>query len=354
MTKNSVTPQTVTIALDAMGGDHGPSVVVPAALEVLESHHNVHLILVGDEQAIKTQMQKHSQTVDSARLTIRHTSEEVYMDDSPAVALRSKKDSSMRVSINLVKEKKAQACVSAGNTGALMAIARFVLRTLPGVDRPAIIYSMPINVHKDTMGRMRMLDLGANVDCQAEHLFQFAVMGSILVEALDNIPKPRVGLLNIGQEAIKGSDAVKKAAQLLSDSDLNYIGYVEGTDLYYGTADVVVCDGFVGNVALKCTEGVASILMRALKRAFTNGWYAKFAAMIALPVLKKVAARAEPSQYNGATFLGLNGIVIKSHGNAHKESYKQAILEAIHEGEQNIPERIRVEVQKTLGAPVLV
>tara|TARA_R110002110_G_scaffold404606_1_gene623191 strand:- start:233353 stop:234417 length:1065 start_codon:yes stop_codon:yes gene_type:complete len=350
MTKNSRnTNQHVSIALDAMGGDHGPKVVVPAALDVLKMHLNVRLILVGDQEAIETEIKKCA-GFDESRLIIHHTSEEVKMDDSASQALRRKKDSSMRIAINMVKENKAQACVSAGNTGALMAIARFVLRTLPGIDRPAIIYSMPINVDKKQMGRMRMLDLGANVDCQAEHLFQFGVMGAILAEAVDGVSNPRVGLLNIGQEAIKGSDAVKKAAQLFENSELNYIGFIEGTNLYQGDADVVVCDGFVGNVALKCTEGVAHMLMQAIKFSFTQGWYAKFAAIIALPVLKKMAARAEPSQYNGATFLGLNGIVVKSHGNAKREGYKNAILEAIHEGEQNIPERISVEVQKTLGA----
>lgn len=332
-----------------MGGDHGPKVVVPAALDVLKTHPNVHLILVGNQDVIQSEVAKCS-GFDSNRLTIHHTTEEVLMDESASQALRRKKNSSMRIAIDMVKDNKAHACVSAGNTGALMSIARFVLRTLPGIDRPAIIYSMPINVDKKEMGRMRMLDLGANVDCQAEHLFQFGVMGSILTEAVDGVTNPRVGLLNIGQEAMKGSDAVKKAAQLFENSQLNYVGFIEGTNLYQGDADVVVCDGFVGNVALKCTEGVANMLMRAIKRAFTQGWYAKCIAVLALPVLKKMAARAEPSQYNGATFLGLNGIVIKSHGNAEREGYKQAILEAIHEGEQNIPERIRVEVQKTLGA----
>ncbi|MGE4349534.1 MAG: phosphate acyltransferase PlsX [Candidatus Berkiella sp.] len=340
---------TICIALDAMGGDHGPSVVIPAALDVIKNYPNLHLILVGDKDRIEQELAKHAVKTHS-QLTIHHATQQVLMDESPAVALRSKRDSSMRVAINLVKEQKAHACVSAGNTGALMAIARFVLKTLPGIDRPAIVYPMPINVDQKKMGRMRMLDLGANVDCEAEHLFQFAVMGSILAQGVDNIPKPKVGLLNIGSEAIKGSEAVKKAAQLLEDSDLNYVGFVEGTNMYQGVADVVVCDGFVGNVALKCSEGVASMLIRTIKRAFTDGWYARFAAFIALPVLKKIAARAEPSQYNGATFLGLNGIVIKSHGNAEKDSYKHAILEAIVEVTHNIPERIRVEVEKTLGA----
>lgn len=346
---NPSTMPPLTIALDAMGGDHGPKVVVPAAIDVLQDYPKVHLILVGDEPAIR-QVLAAQKAVDFTRLTIHHTTQQVFMDEPVAQALRSKKDSSMRVAINLVKEQKAQACVSAGNTGALMAIARYVLKTLPGIDRPAIVYPMPIRVDQEKVARMWMLDLGANVDCAAEHLYQFAVMGSILTEAVDNIPKPKVGLLNIGSEAIKGCEAVKKAAELLSESSLNYIGYVEGTTIYQGVADVVVCDGFVGNVALKCTEGVASMLMRALKHAFTQGWYARLAGLVALPVLKKMAARAEPSQYNGATLLGLNGIVIKSHGNAQKKSYKQAIIEAMIEAEKNIPERIRLEVARTLGA----
>lgn len=339
----------ICIALDAMGGDHGPSVVISAALEVVQQFSHLHLILVGDKDCILQELSKNG-VKEHAQLTIHHASEQVLMDESPAQALRTKRDSSMRVAINLVKDKTAHACVSAGNTGALMGIARFVLKTLPGIDRPAIVYPMPINVDKEKMSRMRMLDLGANVDCEPEHLFQFAVMGSILAQSVDNIEKPRVGLLNIGSEAIKGSETVKKAAQLLESSNLNYIGYVEGTTMYQGAADVVVCDGFIGNIALKCSEGVAGMLIRSIKRAFNDGWYARFAALVALPVLKKIAARAEPSQYNGATFLGLNGIVIKSHGNAEKESYKHAILEAIDEVTHNIPERIRVELEKTLGA----
>lgn len=341
--------QDICIALDAMGGDHGVTVVIPAACDVIKHHSNLKLILVGDQSAIQQELTK-QQCINHPRLTIHHTSQQVLMDESPAQALRFKRDSSMRVAINLVKEKKAHACVSAGNTGALMATARFVLKTLPGIDRPAIVYPMPINVDKKVMGRMRMLDLGANVDCEPEHLFQFAVMGSILTQYVDNKAKPTVGLLNIGSEAIKGSDKVKKAAQLLEQSSLNYVGYVEGTNMFQGAADVVVCDGFVGNIALKCTEGVAGMLTRSLKRGFSENWYSRLAALVAYPVLKKIAKRAEPSQYNGATFLGLNGIVIKSHGNAEKDSYKHAILEAIIEVTHNIPERIRVEVEKTLGA----
>lgn len=335
----------IRIALDAMGGDHGPSVVVPAALDALAEYPLLELILVGDQQKVEAEIKHCGMKYDASRLHLKHASEQVLMDDSPAVALRNKKDSSMRVAINLVKAKEAAACVSAGNTGALMAIARFVLKTLPGIDRPAIIYSMPINVDKEKMGRMRMLDLGANVDCLGEHLFQFAVMGSVLAAEVDNIARPRVGLLNIGSEEIKGSEAVKQAAHMLSETNLiNYIGFVEPADMYQGKADIVVCDGFVGNVALKTSEIVAKMLISAVKREFTRNIYTKWVALLAKPILGALKGRFDPSQYNGATLLGLNGIVIKSHGNAQRHSFKQAIKEAVLEAEKNIPERLRSAV----------
>jgi glycerol-3-phosphate acyltransferase PlsX len=333
-----------------MGGDHGPIVVVPAALGALQAHPHLQIILVGDNQLLTEQLKRLNQPFDEKRLRIHHASEQVLMDDSPATALRVKKDSSMRVAINLVKEGQAHACVSAGNTGALMAIARFVLKTLPGIDRPAIVYSIPVKAGQEQMARMRMLDLGANVDCQGEHLFQFAVMGSVLSAAVDNNPRPRVGLLNIGSEAIKGSEAVKEAAQMLSDTNmLNYIGFVEGTDMYQGKADVVVCDGFVGNVALKSSEGVAKMLVEYIRLEFSRNLYSKLAALIAMPVLKAIKKRFDPSQYNGASLLGLTGIVIKSHGNAQVYSYKQAIFEAVEQVKQNIPEKIRSQVELYLG-----
>jgi glycerol-3-phosphate acyltransferase PlsX len=339
-----------SIALDAMGGDHGPSVVVPAALDALSEYPQLCVILVGDAPQISEQLKIHKHSLDESRLRILHASEQVLMDESPATALRFKKDSSMRVAINLVKSKEAAACVSAGNTGALMAIARFVLKTLPGIDRPAIVYSIPVKADQDKMGCMRMLDLGANVDCEGEHLFQFAVMGSVLAAAVDNIPRPRVGLLNIGSEAIKGSEAVKQAAQMLAETPMiNYIGFVEGTDMYQGIADVVVCDGFVGNVALKSSEGVAKMLVDYIRREFTRNLYTKFVALIATPILRAIKSRFDPSRYNGASLLGLNGIVIKSHGNAKRYSFKQAIIEAMVEAEQNIPEKIRSEVEVYLG-----
>lgn len=333
-----------------MGGDFGPSVIVPASMDALDAYPQLHLILVGDSQKLTEQIRGENRPVDEARLRVHHASEQVLMDESPATALRVKKDSSMRVAINLVKSEEAAACVSAGNTGALMAIARFVLKTLPGIDRPAIVYSIPVKADQAQMGHMRMLDLGANVDCQGEHLFQFAVMGSVLSAAVDDIDRPRVGLLNIGSEAIKGSEAVKQAAQMLSETEIiNYIGFVEGTDMYLGKADVVVCDGFVGNVALKSSEGVAKMLVDYIRREFSRNVYTKFVALFATPILRRIRARFDPSQYNGASLLGLNGIVIKSHGNASRHSFKQAIMEAIVEVEKNIPERIRSEVELYLG-----
>jgi glycerol-3-phosphate acyltransferase PlsX len=342
----------ICIAIDAMGGDHGPGVTVPAALDAFQEYgSSLKLILVGDQLVIEQVLKKHKAKI-SEGLVIHHASEQVLMDESPAMALRYKKDSSMRVAINLVKERIADACVSAGNTGALMAIARFVLKTLPGIDRPAIIYSLPIMSARRNAPpeRVRMLDLGANVDCTAEHLFQFAVMGSVLTQGVDGLKAPRVGLLNIGSEAIKGSEVVKSAAQLLTDTELlNYIGFVEGTDIYKGRADVIVCDGFVGNVALKTSEGLASMLVRALKNEFTKGFYSKLAALVAAPVLTVLKKKFDPSQYNGASLLGLNGIVVKSHGNATRKSYVQAIREARLEVENNIVDKIRTKVAEYLA-----
>lgn len=336
----------ICVALDAMGGDHGPVVTVPASLDALAENPQLQLILVGDQDILQAEIKRHPHTIDPSRLRIHHTSEIVKMDDSPALALRSKKDSSMRKAVDLVKSKEAQACVSAGNTGALMVISKFVLKTLPGIDRPAIVYPLPVNVDQEKMGQMRMLDLGANVDCQGEHLFQFAVMGSVLAEAVDHVSRPRVGLLNIGSEAIKGSEAVKQAAQMLSDSEMiNYIGFVEGTDMYQGRADVVVCDGFAGNVALKTSEGIAKMLVEFLRREFSRNLYTKFIAFLAMPILRAMRARFDTSQYNGASFLGLNGIVIKSHGNAPRHSFKRAIKEAMIQAEQNVPDKIRSQVE---------
>ena len=328
----------VTIAIDAMGGDHGAHVTVPAALDILKRHANTKIILVGQQDILDQELRTQRATV-SERLTIHHASQTVAMDELPSQALRGKKDSSMRVAINLVKEGEADACVSAGNTGALMATARFVLKTLPGIDRPAIITALPT-----IKGHTHMLDLGANVDTTAEHLFEFAVMGSVLTSAVENIDRPTVALLNIGEEEIKGNEGVKEAAQLLASSSLNYIGYVEGDDIFKGAADVVVCDGFVGNVALKTTEGVARMIRHFMKQEFKRNLLTKAVGLLAMPVLKSFARKIDPRLYNGASFVGLQGIVIKSHGNADIFAFTMAINEALIEVEKNVPERIRSQL----------
>lgn len=330
------------IALDAMGGDHGLSVVVPAAKKALENHADIALILVGDEQQIRTHLSSSALT-EGERLQIKHASQVVTMDDSPALALKSKKDSSMRVAINLVKEEQADAVVSAGNTGALMATARFVLKMLPGIDRPAICTVMP-----SLSGHTHMLDLGANVDSSAEHLYQFALMGSELSKAIDEIPSPRVGLLNIGQEAIKGNEQVKAANALLEDSSLNYIGYVEGDDIYLGEVDVIVCDGFVGNVALKTSEGLAKLISSKLKGSFTRNWLSKMAGLISMPVLNNFRQEIDPRRYNGASLLGLQGIAVKSHGGADSLAFANAISIARTEIIKQVPQRINKQIAALL------
>ena len=331
------------IAIDAMGGDFGPEVVVPAAVKALENNHNIDLILVGDEQILN----QHIAGINSPKaqaLKIHHASEKVEMDDAPAMALRKKKDSSMRVAINLVHDNIANAAVSAGNTGALMATAKFVLKTLKGIDRPAIISTLPA-----VNGHTHMLDLGANVDCSPEHLMQFAVMGSVLSQTMDNLSKPKVGLLNVGSEAVKGNAQVKEADALLSELDsINYIGYVEGDDIYHADVDVVVCDGFVGNVSLKTAEGVAKMISHFMKEEFKASWYNKLAALIALPVLKAFKDRIDPRVYNGASLLGLRGIVIKSHGGADVFSFSKAIETAVQQVEENLTQRIDSQLEQIL------
>ena len=335
----------MTIAIDVMGGDFGPSVTIPASLAVLKKFPSLHLILVGDSALLQSLLASHS--YDASRLTLQHASQVVAMDELPSQALRSKKDSSMRVAINLVKEGKAQACVSAGNTGALMATARFVLKTLPGIDRPAIISTFPTRLKNKNV---RMLDLGANVDSAAEHLVQFAVMGSVFASAIDNIENPKIYLLNIGEEEIKGNEQVKKTAQLLSTIKyINYAGYIEGDAIYHGEADVVVCDGFVGNVALKTAEGVAVFISNLIKEAFMRNWMTQLIGMITKPILKSFSKRIDPARYNGATFIGLQGTVIKSHGRASIEGFACDIEEAMISIEKNIPERIRHEVMRLLN-----
>lgn len=334
----------ITIALDAMGGDHGAGVVVPAALGFLRKDKDCELILVGREEAIR----EHLPNGLPDRLRIHAASQEVGMDELPSRALRGKKDSSMRVAIDLVKQGEADACVSAGNTGALMATARFVLKTLPHIDRPAIITALPA-----VDGRTWVLDLGANVDCEADHLYQFAVMGSELVAAVENIPNPTVALLNIGQEEIKGNEQVKRAHELLSNSGLNYIGYVEGDDIYLReNLDIVVTDGFVGNVALKNTEGVAKLIRHFMTAEFKRNIFTKLAALAALPVLKALRKRIDPRRYNGASLLGLRGIVVKSHGGADALAFENAIAIAKKEVRADIAERIEQQVGRHLDLSV--
>ena len=329
---------TITLAVDAMGGDHGPSVTIPASINALSKYDQLHIILVGDKELIQTELQKNKYT--NTRLSIQHASEVVEMDESPQSALKNKKDSSMRVAINLIKEEKAQACVSAGNTGALMATARYVLKMLPGIDRPAIASSLP-----SQKGTTYMLDLGANTDCTAENLLQFAVMGAMLVSSVTGNPKPSIGLLNIGSEDIKGNEVVKQAGELLRRSHLNFYGNVEGNDIFKGTTDVIVCDGFVGNVALKSAEGIAQLMGRFLTQEFKRNWITKSMAFVSLLVLNRFKKRLDPRRYNGASFLGLKGIVIKSHGGADSYSFFYAIRTAIEESKNNVLENIQKQLE---------
>jgi len=331
----------ISISIDAMGGDHGPRVIVPASVLALKKHPDLHLILVGCEEILRPLLNSQAKAL-SDRWSIVHASEIVGMDESPAYALKNKKDSSVRVAINQVKDGLAAACVSAGNTGALMATARFVLKMLPGIDRPAIMTRFPTIIRRK---EVRVLDLGANVDSSVQHLHQFAVMGSIVTAAIDNIKRPKVGLLNIGEEEIKGNEQVKQASELLvQDKELNYIGYIEGDAIFSGLVDVVVCDGFVGNIALKACEGITKLIVQVGEETFLENWWSKLLSIPALPVLKRVKARIDPRRRNGATLLGINGIVIKSHGSAKTVAFANAIDEAVLEVEKNVPQRIREKV----------
>lgn len=324
----------INLAIDAMGGDHGPHVTVSAALQALKQHSEINIVLVGQTEAIEAELRAHGASV-GARLRIHHATEVVEMDESPQSALKNKKDSSMRVAINLVKAGGAHACVSAGNTGALMATARFVLKTLPGIDRPAIASTLP-----SRKGQTYMMDLGANADCTPEQLLQFAIMGAMLVSCVEHKERPSVGLLNIGSEDIKGNEVVKQAGELLRASHLNFHGNVEGNDIYKGTTDLVVCDGFVGNVALKASEGLAHMMGEFLMQEFKRNWLTKLMALAAMPVLKAFKRRLDPRRYNGASFLGLRGIVVKSHGGADSFAFLHAIDTAIEEARSGVLQRI--------------
>lgn len=327
--------QPITIALDVMSGDLGYKAIIPAALKVMKSRSDIHLILVGQPEIILPLIENNEFYIQK-RLHLHTATQVVDMDEHPKSALKNKKNSSMRVAIDLVKSGQAQACVSAGNTGALMATARFVLKMLPSIDRPAICTAIP-----SLFGHVHMLDLGANINSNEHHLYQFAIMGSILAQTVDNIDSPKVGLLNIGEEDIKGNEEVKAAAALLQQSDLNYIGFVEGNDIFLKELNVVVCDGFVGNVSLKTMEGASKLIANYLSQEFNKNILTKLAGLVVLPVLKNLKKRVDPRQYNGASLLGLQGVVIKSHGNADEFAFQNAIEIAIRQVEQQILEKIR-------------
>lgn len=342
----------ITIAIDAMGGDHGVSVVVPACLKALQKHQALSIVLVGKEQEIQNQLSLHESLFSkfSDKVTIINAQEVVSMNDLPSAAIRSKKQSSMRLAINLVKDGGADACVSAGNTGALMAISRFVLKTMPGIDRPAIIANLPT-----IAGKTRVIDLGANVDSSAEYLFQFAIMGSALIQALEKKTKPKIGLLNIGVEEIKGNDQIKQAASMLAECQLiDYVGYVEGNAFYTGEVDLVVCDGFVGNVGLKASEGLAKLFLETLKSVFKKNWYNKLIAFLAYPILRQLKHQIDPSRYNGASLLGLNGIVVKSHGGADISAFANAIDEAVYEVRSGVLELVKTQINEFVDQGVLL
>ncbi len=330
------------IAIDAMGGDFGPRFIVPASIACLAESPSLHVVLVGQTALLEEIIARHP-GVDRSRLHVKHAGEVVGTNERPSQALRGKPDSSMRVALELVRDGYAQACVSAGNTGALMALSRHLLKTLPGIDRPAMVTAIPTRT-----GSCHLLDLGANVDCSAEHLHQFAVMGVVAAEALGT-PHPRVALLNIGTEEIKGNQQVKLAASLLQKEEgLNFIGYVEGDGLYRGEADVVVCDGFVGNILLKSSEGLVSLVSSRLEALFRSGFTSRLVGVLALPVLRRLQAELAPARHNGASFLGLQGIVVKSHGSAGQEGFQSAIRRAVVEVRENLPRRLHGRLEDLL------
>jgi glycerol-3-phosphate acyltransferase PlsX len=331
------------IAVDAMGGDHGPSVTVPACFDFLEAHPESELLLAGIAERIQHEIARFGKP--ATRMTVIPATQVVAMDEDVRTAIRTKKDSSMRVAIDLVKAGRAQACVSAGNTGALMGTAKFVLKTLEGIDRPAICAVLPTR-----KGQVYALDLGANADCTPEHLLQFAIMGATLVKAVEGKPNPTVGLLNIGSEEIKGNEVVKKAGELLRASALNFHGNVEGDDIYKGTTDVVVCDGFAGNVALKTSEGLAKMLGDFLKEEYTRGLFSRIAAIVSWPVIRRFRRRVDHRRYNGAALLGLRGIVVKSHGSADRLAFAAALGRAHNEASHGLLERIGEEVRRMNAA----
>ena len=361
-TTSTVLNARVTVAVDAMGGDYAPKTTVFAALESLKKNETLSIVLVGDQDKLEallflestssfqdspdssSQSSPFSPFIESGRLLIHHAPDVVLMDEKPTRALRTKQNSSMAVALKLVKEGRADACVSAGNTGALMLFGRSILRMCPGIDRPAITKRLP-----SPKGQCYVLDLGANVDSTAEHLYQFALMGSILVEVMEGVEQPRVALINVGGEEIKGNEQVRLASQMLSECDgINYIGYVEGDDLFADVTDVAVCDGFVGNVALKAGEGVAVLLHKSLAGVFKRNWYTRLLGKLVMPLFKGVLDQMNPSKYNGALFVGLQGVVVKSHGNADVIAFSCAIDQAVEEVERNVPALINSRLDELL------
>ena len=327
-----------------MGGDFGPRVTIPATLLALKRYPHLSVKLVGHSKAITPYLTGLSSDI-ACRVDVEHAPDTISMSEKPSRTLRSGKDSSMYKALSLVSENEAQACVSAGNTGALMVLGRYILRTLPGIDRPAIISSVPT-----TSGHCYLLDLGANVDCTAEHLLQFAIMGSVMAEAVDGNQAPKVALLNIGEEEVKGNEQVKLASRLIEEKGgLNYIGYVEGDDLYKGGADVIVCDGFVGNIALKSSEGLARLIGQEFQSCFKKNLYRRLLAILAKPVLNELKKQIDPSRRNGASLLGLQGIVIKSHGSANEQCFGFALDQAVAEMAQNVPSKISHEIEHKLA-----
>ena len=333
----------ITIALDVMSGDNGPAPAILGSIKALQSIDDLRVDLVGDQDIINQVLESIDMSL-RERITIIHTKEFIKMDEDILSAIRNKKQSSMRLSINRVKNNEAHACVSAGNTGALMSLSKIILKTIDGIDRPAICTSLPTKKKF-----MQVLDLGANIECNAQNLYQFAVMGSSVVKSLEISDNPRVGLLNIGAEEFKGRDEIKLAADLLNKSNINYVGFVEGNGMFSGDYDVIVTDGFTGNIALKSIEGVAGMIKHFIKSEYNKNLYNKLSAIVSLPVMKGVKKKMDPRVYNGASFLGLNGIVIKSHGSADDFSYSNAIQTAYYESKNNLLANIKAYTARELN-----
>ncbi|RRJ84701.1 phosphate acyltransferase PlsX [Aestuariirhabdus litorea] len=332
-----------TVALDAMSGDLGPREAVLAAVSSLQEHPELSLILVGDTPILRQHLSD-CPPYDRSRLSIAHAADVINMDDKPSVALRSKRASSMRIALEQVSLGAAQACISCGNTGALMALGRFLLKTFPGIDRPAIITRLPTE-----SGFTYMLDLGANVDCTGDHLYQFAAMGAAMVEALHQLPSPRIRLLNVGSEEMKGNEQVRLAARLIKHNEaLNYQGFIEGSELFSGVCELIVCDGFVGNIALKTSEGVGRMLQHNLQQIATSSWYTRLASLLLKPYIEKLLHSGDPDRYNGASLLGLQGIVIKSHGQSDSKRIQQAIRQAMAEAKNNVPTLLNEHLEQLL------